>query len=302
MIIPIHITIEAFKAAMCEAGITPPDIIVTDTIKPQRFHVINDRNGSKNGWYILYTDFPPAGAFGCWKRSIGKKFCPPIQENNVTARIQQSERIDFINRQVSREKEKQTAIAIWESATLANDNARYLRTKRIKSHGLRYYQNALLVPVMDIHGTIHGVQRIWPDGAKRFITGTDKRSHFFVIGNPGDTILIAEGYATAATLHEITDHAAVVAFDAANMLTVSIALKAYCPDAQIVLCADNDMWTEGNPGLTAATAAATKTNGLLAVPMFGKTACNPTDFNDLYCLEGADVVREQVAAASEVVA
>lgn len=288
--------VEHFRSFMHSRQIPPPETIVTDTIKPVRFRIDGDKMGSKNGWYILYTDFPPAGAFGCWKRGIRYNFCPTLQPNDTNAFIQQSERIDFIKRQISREQEKLAAISLWEQATPATNGCRYLLEKKVKSHGLRYYKNSLFVPVMDADGLVHGVQRIWPDGTKRFAPGTDKQGHFFLIGNPGNTILIAEGYATAATLYEVTGYATIVAFDSGNLLPASVAIRNRYPTARIILCADNDQWTEGNPGLTTATNAAHAINGLLAVPVFRDITTKPTDFNDQCRLEGTDAVRLQVAA------
>ena len=200
--------------------------------------------------------------------------------------------------QNSREAEKPEAVAIWGRATPATDGCKYLRDKRVKAHGLRYYKHSLLVPVMDCDGNIHGVQRIWPNGLKRFAPGTDKIGHFFQIGTiKSDTILIAEGYATAATLHEVTGHTVIVAFDAGNLLPVAQTIRSKYPGACIVICADNDQWTEGNPGLASATKAATTVHGLLAVPTFCNTASKPTDFNDLYRLVGAVAVRSHLQAA-----
>ena len=69
-------------------------------------------------------------------------------------------------------------------------------------------------------------------------------------------IIIAEGYATAATLHEVTGHCAVMAVDAGNLRPVAEALRALYPSTRLVVAADNDRHTEGNPGVKKATAAA----------------------------------------------
>jgi putative DNA primase/helicase len=89
---------------------------------------------------------------------------------------------------------------------------------------------------------------------------------FFMIGEPTQALCIAEGYATAASIHEATGHAAVVAFNAGNLLPVARALRGKFPDIKIVICADNDAQTSGNPGLTQAKAAAAAVGGFLANP------------------------------------
>lgn len=192
---------------------------------------------------------------------------------------------------------KDEAIALWERASPATDGSRYLKEKGVKAHGLRYHKNALLVPVMDAAGNIQGVQRIWPDGAKRFTSGTNKSGHFFVIGSlETNIILIAEGYATAATLHEATGHTAVVAFDVDNLLSVAKAIREKYPDSRIVICADDDWMKIFNPGLRKAQDAAYAVGGLMTYPVFPENrADDDTDFNDLALVAGMDAVRHHIA-------
>lgn len=294
----MYTAIDSFKAAMHLAGIEHPDTIIADgTI--HRFHIQDDKKASKNGWYILHADFPPAGAFGCWKRGINKIFSTPIHQNHVDDRIMQAERIDSIKHGIDRDREKQAAISLWEQATPATNGCQYLKTKQVQSHGLRYFRNALLVPVMDCDGEIYGVQRIWPNGSKRNVTGSDMLGHFYKIGTPqNDLILIAEGYSTAATLHEVTGHAVVAAFSCDNLQPVAEVLRVAYPDHRIFICTDDDHSEEGNPGLTAATKTAQAVGVLLAVPVFANTRSDrDSDFNDLYRVEGADSVRNCLQAA-----
>jgi putative DNA primase/helicase len=81
-------------------------------------------------------------------------------------------------------------------------------------------------------------------------------------------LLICEGWATGATLHEESGHPVLCAMNAGNLLPVAKAARAAWPGADLLICADNDRKTEGNPGLTAATAAAKATGARLAVPEF----------------------------------
>lgn len=295
----IQSIIDAFKSAMQLTGIEPPDTFNANG-DIHRFHVTGDKIGTKNGWYVLHADYPPSGAFGCHKRQISEKFARSIHPNRTAEGIKQTDRADHIEKLVQREQKKQKAIATWERATQATDKCQYLKSKSIRCHGLRYSRkyNALLVPVMDSDGVIHGVQRIFPDGSKRFALGTDKYGHFYQIGNlQHGTILIAEGYATAATLLEVSGHAVIVAFDSGNLLPVAQAIRSKMPDCLIVLCADDD-WSAGdNPGLTAAIKAAVSVSGLLSVPVFRKSRDKEdTDFNDLHRLEGADAVKSCLQA------
>jgi putative DNA primase/helicase len=82
--------------------------------------------------------------------------------------------------------------------------------------------------------------------------------------------LLAEGFATAATLHQATGHAAAACFSCGNLLSVARALRGKFPTLRLVLCADNDVNTPGNPGLTKAREAARAVGGWLAVPVFNR--------------------------------
>jgi Large polyvalent protein-associated domain 7 len=110
-----------------------------------------------------------------------------------------------------------------------------------------------------------------------------------------DAIVLAEGYATAATLKELHSQgtlsqklqvAFVAAFDAGNVPHVARALRERFPDLAMVIAADNDVaLSQGqghNPGLAKATEAAEAIGAQLMVPRFSDQEIEQglTDFND----------------------
>ena len=114
-------------------------------------------------------------------------------------------------------------------------------------------------------------------------------------------MLIAEGYATGASLHLATGHAVLIAFNAGNLEAVARLARARYPDREILLCADTDCETvkpDGspwNPGREAASSAAQAVGGKLALcPAHDGRA---TDFNDLHRLRSLEAVRTAVEAA-----
>jgi len=121
---------------------------------------------------------------------------------------------------------------------------------------------------------LHSLQFIGPDGRKTFLTGGRKRACYHAIGRPVRVLCLAEGYATGATVYQATGHATAVAFDAGNLLPVAQALRAKFPGLELVVCADNDHATPGNPGLTAAAQAAQAVHAVLAYPRFGEGGCH----------------------------
>ena len=271
-----------FRTAMVKAGLFIKAPIVTDG-RLHRFYVEGDKRGSKNGWYALYCDDFPAGAYGCWKRGISETWCA-TSDTELSQEQREQNRRRMIEAQKARKAEEdkrrksaqQKAQHIWASVTQASDTHPYLVKKDIKNYGLGLYKDLLVVPMRNSIGNLHSLQFIDCDGNKRFLSGGLKKGCYFAIGSPTDSLCIAEGYATAATLYQVTNLPVAVAFDAGNLMPVAQSLRAKFPHIEIIICADNDEHTPGNPGLTKAREAAISVSALLAVP-----PCNG-DFNDLF--------------------
>jgi len=119
------------------------------------------------------------------------------------------------------------------------------------------------------------------------------------MGEPSSIIYVVEGFATGATVHEATRAYVVIAFDAGNLESSTLRLLREYPEAQIIIAADNDAWTDGNPGLTQAQEAAKTCGAQVLTPRFQRKASKPTDFNDLLQLEGLLMVRDQLTALPE---
>jgi putative DNA primase/helicase len=83
----------------------------------------------------------------------------------------------------------------------------YLTAKGIKAHNLKISDNKLLIPMRDTAGTIHSLQTITPDGNKQFMYGGRVNGCYFSIGKPEQRLIICEGLATGASIHECTGHA-----------------------------------------------------------------------------------------------
>ena len=161
--------------------------------------------------------------------------------------------------------------------------------------------NDLLIPMRDASGWLHSLQRIGPDGRKRFLPFGRKHGCYFAIGEPDGLICIVEGYATGASVREAVGCAVVVAFDAGNLKPVAVALRKKYPHMVIVIAADDDYRTDGNPGLTKAREAAAAVGGVVATPDFGNNRPEgATDFNDLHQAQGLDAVRRCIEGAQEV--
>lgn len=189
-------------------------------------------------------------------------------------------------------------------AGLDSGESPYLQSKKVQAHGVRFVQGkdgqTLLIPLHSFSGKLWNLQRIFANGDKRFYKGGKTAGCFHLIGDAlaSECLLIAEGYATGATLYEATGFAVVIAFSASNLKHVAALMRERYPDKRIVMCADNDTETEKktgrNAGVIAATEAARSINALVCVPM-GLPDCG-NDFNDLMHFAGIESVQKQVQA------
>ena len=295
---------EAFRAAMLEKLGHAPRRIDGDS-RVHRF--ATSKNGRDDaGWYRLYADDFPSGSFGDWR--TGEKFSWRAREVH---QMSTGERHRLEDVKVEREKADEierakavaTAKARWENAALAGPDHPYLRAKSIGPHGVRLDQGRLLVPVL-FAGEIVSVQAIDANGEKRFAKGTRVDSGYFCIGELGDKFVIAEGFATCATIHEATGLPVVAAFTAGNILPVAKLMREQSPDATIIVGGDDDFKTEMergfNPGLLAAKMAAEAIGAIVATPPFDrdKDGGDLSDWNDYAASHGNDAVRAAFQAAT----
>lgn len=216
------------------------------------------------------------------------------REQTPAERVAFKRRMDALRRQhdvEQRERQAETAEAAarrWAAAYPVTEHT-YLTNKGVQAHSIRIEGgHTLLVPMRDAEGRLWSLQSIAPDGEKRFMPGGRVKGCYYAIGKPSGRVVVAEGFATGATIHEDTGLAVAVAFNAGNLLPVAKAVRAKLPCITLVVAADDDWKTEGNPGLAAAKEAAQAVGGLLAVPDFsGLTRRDTdTDFNDLHRLAG----------------
>jgi putative DNA primase/helicase len=292
-----------FRSAVAAAGMVPPAEVVADG-RLHRFSPSGRRNDSA-GWYVIHADGLPAGAFGDWRTGVSQRWRAASSRSMTEAEhAELRQRIERQRRQreaeiVRRHAEARARAArLWRDASPAVASHPYLLRKGVKQHGLRQIGDSLLVP-MRAGGVLRSLQFIERDGRKRFLSGGRVGGCYCGIGRPSGSILICEGYATGASLFEATGIATAAAFSAGNLLPVSRSLRQRFPDVTLIVAADHDARTPGNPGLSSARAAALEVGGLLATP------CDPhcdesQDFNDLAQRKGAAAVRKCIAQAAPV--
>jgi putative DNA primase/helicase len=327
-----------------------------ETGRMMRCPVTDDKE--KRGWYILHEvtlsggDTALVGSYGVWhgaesnaqKIELTKLELTGEQKAAIRERMAEDRK-----RAANEEKRRHEACALeadkaWRNLLVDGDSD-YLHSKGVGAYGVKFSsQGAIAIPMLDTSGRIWGLQFIlnkttqaekiknlggrnkvfWPKGCA-------KKEHFHLIGSPTGLLLIAEGYATAASLHAATGFAVAVAFDANNLAPVAKALKRRY-NCNILICADDDALAycascskpininlsnicpechqphkKTNDGFIKAELAAIAVGGRVITPRFSdptarldfyaRSQGKLTDFNDLHTLEGLHTVRTQVESA-----
>ncbi|WP_137887179.1 toprim domain-containing protein [Pseudomonas sp. 2FE] len=178
---------------------------------------------------------------------------------------------------------------LWQASAAAHPAHGYLVAKRLQPHGLREHRGELLVALINTAGDLVNLQRIGPDGGKRFLFGGQVLGAFHLLGRvePGRRLYVCEGWATGATLFEHYEGADAVAcaMNAGNLRPVAQALRAkYGSLIELVIAGDDDRLSDGNPGRAAADAAALAVGAMVVFPDWpAGTPLELSDFNDLHC-------------------
>ncbi len=318
-----------------------------------RCRVEGDRE--KRGWYSLHEiigiggDSLLIGSFGAWHGAENNAQKVQIRKESFSREHLEGmrRRIDEDRRRVNEERQRDAdraadrAAKTWAACSPTGD-AEYLKRKGVGAHGIRFSPSgAIVLPLLDTTGKIHGLQVIRTKAEARvskrlekefWPTGVIKKGHFHLIGVPTAVVLVTEGYATGASLHEATGFPTAIAFDAGNLGPVAAALHKRYKTAKILVCADDDagqkctacgrrVWLPVQPtdcpycnephkqlnaGVSMASLAAVEVGGGWIKPIFAEEferrkrfedkGDKATDFNDLHHREGLHVVRHQVEA------
>lgn len=147
----------------------------------------------------------------------------------------------------------------------------------------------LLVPVFNHAGALQGIQQITAEGRK-LARGSFKAGLMWVGGGLGtgevcNRLYIAEGYATAVSIHMRTRNPVIVAFSTANLLSTGHFARQRYPGAEIIFAVDNDVGSfiqiggerVENPGKYYAQQAALAINAAVITPPVGGSKA---DWND----------------------
>jgi len=320
--------VQEFADELKKHDISIKDMPVMDG-KWHRVRLNTDKGKTRTGSYRAFLDGLPngqikifnvhgEGQFHKWVATGQTLSKEQLAAFKIEGKEKQAARIKerrVVQNNVAKASEKRFGESLLSSP--ARLGSPYLKGKRVANFGLRYAKDGnILVPVRDINNKLWSVQTIDKDGEKRFAKDGRKTGLMHVIdpdqkigekasqaSKPSigkGTVFIAEGYATAASIHEATNRPAVVAFDAGNLLAVAKAVHKKYPEAQIVIAGDNDHKLEnkrqGNVGKIKAVEAARAVDGYAVTPDFTPEQKKQglSDWNDLSNAQGKATLPTQM--------
>src|SRR6266436_7675663 len=277
--------------------------------RPHRMATLDDDRGEKSIFYVAHSDGRPAGYAKNnrtgeeqrWKASavtMTREQFAAIAPGKVAER--EADRMALYERTAER------LSAHIEAYPALSPDHDYLKAKRISLEPgvFETPRGSMAIPAFDADGKLWSIQYVNSDGSKRFARESRKEGCFHVVGstdpvgdlNNADAIVVAEGYATAATLKSLYAEtgdplgrvAFVAAFDAGNVPHVARVLRERHLSAAMVIAADNDKAMEGqevgrNPGLIKGQQAASANGAVLMAPSFSEEEVQAgfTDWNDM---------------------
>ncbi|MDU4375124.1 MAG: zincin-like metallopeptidase domain-containing protein [Bilophila wadsworthia] len=283
-----------------------------------RIATTEDRPGEQAGFYVAFLDGRPAGYVK--NNRSGEEIRWTSSGSILTA----AERETLKNGYRERQEEKAVALSALHEASAkriqtqldglhpVSEVTPYMVAKGIRPHAGAYLGadgKTTCLPAQDVDGKVWTMQYIREDGTKRFAKDCRKTGCFHPVGGmealkQTPVLVIAEGYATAASLTEALGFATVAAFDSGNLQSVATALHERYPEKPVVIAGDDDRHLVEkigkNPGREKAEKAAQEVGGEVVFPLFapGEREAAPsgfTDFNDLAqksCLGQEGVARQ----------
>lgn len=308
-----------FAQTLEEAGLVVKGLPVMDG-SLQRVPTKQDKKGSKSGAYRAFMDGRPAGWYRDYRSADAKPTqwvfsgggeIDPLARLHLRAHAQQTREDNARALELQYNRQAEYAARYLERYPQATTN-NYLTRKGIEAApGIRLNdKQELVIPFSNAQGEIRSYQRIPLTGGKdaRILKDSEKTGNWFALGTPqnGLPVLFAEGYATAASLHEATGLPVLMTIDAGNMIAVGQNARAVWPDSPFIFCADNDHQLKNtqtgqpeNKGILSAEKAAELAGGTVIAPNFTEEekARSLTDFNDLDASRGREAFREHISAS-----
>lgn len=270
-----------------------------------RIETVGDKKGERSGFYVGHLDGHPAGYIKNNRTGAEVKWkakgysLSPEEKSKLSAEAAQKLQMRNEQKKQAQEAAVDRIKHYMKGYLPVQTGTPYLDAKGLKPQPGIFTDREgqkTFIPVYNAAGELRSMQYIQADGTKRFAKDSEQEGCMHVVGqqdlSKAKTIILSEGYATAASIKEATDEtvASVAAFNSGNLPLVAKALSEKYSQAQFLVAGDDDLAVEvkqgNNPGREKALEAAKILNCLAVFPVFAPGEQSPehkvfTDFNDL---------------------
>lgn len=327
--VDVQEAVREFAEVLRQAGLVLDGLPEMDD-RLHRIKAEGDNGRERSGAYVGHLDGWPAGYVQNFRAGIRRNWKYSKGGIQLSARERRQLQAETKRRQEARGAERQRlhermAGRLYRMIRAggfraAPEDHRYLVAKGLTAwpRPLMDRQANLAIFAYDIAGKLWSMQRIAPDGEKRFlrdgrINGLHHpvRSRGWKYFDGQRPLVIVEGWATGETIVRLTGATVVVAFSSWNLEAVARDFRSRYPQARIVIAGDNDhrkpleLGPDGQPkknaGREAALAAAEAVNGTALLPEF-EPEDEGSDWNDRMRLYGAVQVRAELLAGLDAAA
>jgi len=264
--------------ALSDFGLSVSSPIVDGNIHRCHSNSKNKRNNA--GWYsIKEHNSKFYGVYGCWHRGENGRASSDgesgLRNNSeVWALLTELQKVE--TEKVRLEGIEISSAFLSQCGPSSGDHD-YLKRKKVSPCGLYQKGDLLVVPVFWHDGTITSYQTIASTGTKSFMYGGAVGGGCYPIKGTDGVICVCEGFATGATINQATGYKTLVAFNAGNLGKVAKYAIEKFPNANILICADNDHAKEDNVGLKKGRQAALE----LGLDVVWPEGIDGSDFNDM---------------------
>lgn len=259
-----------------------------------------DKHGQRSGWYTInQLGNNYFAVYGNWKTGFENKWSS-VNANTLTPQENlelKKQMLEAHKRRNKAEKDRHEEVAkeiklLFGSFKNITEHE-YLTSKKVKNYGLKVDQQGnLVVGVYDTTGNIRSLQYIDKKGGKRFAGGGEIKGNIFLVGAdykdlPNlQTLVIAEGYSTSATIYEATNLPVACVFSA-NFCMDAVNNLRKITRSKILIALDRD---ENGVGQRKAEEVCQGTdNCFMRIPSI------TGDYNDMYLEHGLARVEKEIS-------
>jgi phage/plasmid primase-like uncharacterized protein len=258
-----------------------------------------DMGNQRSGWYVcneLSGNY--FATYGNWRTGEQHKWSS-INTNELTPidrkalQKQMDEAVKRAN-EAKQIRHNEVAVEVQERYKKCQPviSHEYLKSKNVKSYGLKQMNESLIVPVYSpASGELRSLQYIDKKGQKRFVSASEIKGNIFLIGcdfttlATQESLVVVEGYSTAATVFESTNIPTVCVFSA-NFTLDAVTNLRKVSQARLYIALDND--ENGVGERKAKEVASAITNTFVRIPSARG------DFNDMAQEHGLDRVKYEI--------